>query len=220
MINIIRKTYFIPTLIVAGMLSFQAHSFPRYSGESIVPASTTFIQASTSQEKGAYIFVESMTNNGLAFISNKDLTKAQKSKKFKHLLNKSFDINAIGKFAVGRYWRQMNAKQQSEYLKLFREMLISVYSKRFDEYQGQDVKLFDTVPLSEKDTLVKSKIIDPDGGPDVPVDWRVRYKNGAYKIIDVLVAGVSMSVTQRSDFSSVIQRGGGDVSILIDHLKH
>ena len=71
----------------------------------------------------------------------------------------------------------------------------------------------------EKDTIVKSKIISPKSNNDVPVEWRVRKKGNQYKVIDVLVAGVSMSVTQRSDFSSVIQRGGGDVSVLINHLK-
>ena len=47
----------------------------------------------------------------------------------------------------------------------------------------------------------------------------MRYKDGKYKVIDIIVEGVSMSVTQRSDFSSVIQRGGGNVQVLIDHLR-
>ena len=59
-----------------------------------------------------------------------------------------------------------------------------------------------------------------NGGEEVQVDWRVRNKGGSYKIVDVLVAGVSMSVTQRSDFASVIQRGGGNVDALIAELKN
>ncbi|MEC7028100.1 MAG: ABC transporter substrate-binding protein, partial [Pseudomonadota bacterium] len=70
----------------------------------------------------------------------------------------------------------------------------------------------------EKDTIVTSFII-PDQGSEIQIDWRVRYKDGKYKVIDIIVEGVSMSVTQRSDFSSVIQRGGGNVQVLIDHLR-
>jgi phospholipid transport system substrate-binding protein len=62
-------------------------------------------------------------------------------------------------------------------------------------------------------------IVSPEGKPPVKVDWRVRNKDGRYKIVDVLVEGVSMSLTQRSDFSSVIQAGGGDVQVLLNHLK-
>ncbi len=198
-----KKTYIIFILFFMGAFSSQ------------LIASTE-----TQRESGAHAFVQTMTDNGLKFLSDKTLTKEQKSKKFKSLLSNSFDIYAIGKFAVGRYWRKMTPSQQKEYMTLFKSMLIDVYSTRFDEYQGQSVKLLKSISLSEKDTLVKSKIIDPDNASNVPVDWRVRHQNGRYRIIDVMVAGVSMSVTQRSDFSSVIQRGGGDVSVLINHLKN
>ncbi len=173
-----------------------------------------------AQEKGAQLFVQKMTDNGLKFLSDKSLTKAQKEKSFKTLLHSNFDLNSIGKFAVGTHWRKMSAAQQKEYMTLFKRMLVNVYSGRFDEYQGQKVVISDTINLSEKDSLVKSTIVSSDGAADVPVNWRVRHKNGKYKVIDVMVAGISMSITQRSDFSSVIQRGGGDVDTLIAHLKN
>ena len=45
------------------------------------------------------------------------------------------------------------------------------------------------------------------------------YKTGKPQIVDVIIEGVSMSLTQRSDFDSVIQRGGGKIDPLIEHLK-
>jgi len=206
---------FVPTLFVGAY----AHGFSSPSFKNVGSPSVTLI-STTQTETEATAFVKTMVDNGLNFLSNPKLSKKQKASKFHSLLNQNFDLDAIGKFAVGRYWRKMTAKQQAEYLSVFKSMLVGVYAARFDEYQGQTVELLNTVVLSKKDTLVKSRIITPKGGPEVPVDWRVRHKNGTYKIIDVMVAGVSMSVTQRSDFSSVIQRGGGDVSVLIDHLKN
>ncbi|MGB1077363.1 MAG: MlaC/ttg2D family ABC transporter substrate-binding protein [Bdellovibrionales bacterium] len=208
------------TLSFLSVLSFpySAQAVTAFDATANNKASETHF-VSTSKEEGAKTFVKKMTDNGLQFLSDTTLSKEQKASAFAKLLNSNFDIDAIGKFALGRYWREMSSAQQNEYQKLFKTMLVNVYSKRFDEYQGQSVEIKESVSLSEKDTLVKSVIVDPKGGSDVPVDWRIRHKNGTYKVIDVLVAGVSMSVTQRSDFSSVIQRGGGKADVIIEHLK-
>lgn len=196
--------------IQAFLVVLSAFFFIFFSGQAV---------ADDQKDIGAQAFVQAMTENGLSFLSDNSLAKEQKAKKFKHLLNSNFDIPRIGKFAVGRYWRKMTPAQQKEYQQTFKKMLVNVYSSRFDEYQGQKITISDTVSLSEKDTLVKSIISGGSNGAEIPVDWRIRHTNGTYKVIDVMVAGVSMSVTQRSDFSAVIQRGGGDVAVLINHLK-
>ena len=211
------RSLLLGTALIASITT-SAHAFPNIvKVQDNAHSLTTLV--SDKKENDAQAFVQSMVDNGLAFLSDESLDKADKAQKFKTLLNESFDLDAISKFAVGRYWRNMSEEQQEEYTSLFKTMLVDVYSKRFDEYQGQSVKITGSEPLNEKDTIVKSKIISPKSNNDVPVEWRVRKKGNQYKVIDVLVAGVSMSVTQRSDFSSVIQRGGGDVSVLINHLK-
>jgi phospholipid transport system substrate-binding protein len=98
-------------------------------------------------------------------------------------------------------------------------MVVNDYTQRFGDYKGQKFQVKSARPVGNGDVLVSSEIIPTDGTEAIQVDWRVRPKSGTYKIVDVLVAGVSMSVTQRSDFSSVIQRGGGKVDVLINYLK-
>ena len=109
-------------------------------------------------------------------------------------------------------------QQKKEYLSLFKDMVIDVYSKRFEDYNGQKIEVTRSRPEGKRDVLVSS-ILKQDGGPDVRLDWRVRKKGSQYKVIDVIVEGVSMSLTQRSDFASVIQRGGGEVEALLVHLR-
>lgn len=134
---------------------------------------------------------------------------------FERLLNGHFDMDTIARFVLGRYWGQATPEQQREYVSLFKKMVIDIYSNRFAEYSGQDFKVTGSRPAGRNDTMVNSVIIPQNGGSEVSVDWRIR--DG--KIIDVIVEGVSMSVTQRSEFASIIQRGGGNVSALIDYLK-
>lgn len=134
---------------------------------------------------------------------------------FDRILNDSFDMDTIARFSLGRYWSVATPAEQKKYVGLFKKMVIDVYSQRFEGYAGQKFDVKGSKPVGRKDVLVNSLIVSPHGKPPVKVDWRLRKG----KIIDVVVEGVSMSVTQRSEFNSIIQRNGGKVSALIEHLE-
>lgn len=166
---------------------------------------------------GAENFISSMATRALEFLGSA-AAQEQKKASFRALLNDSFDLETIGRFALGRYWKTAATQERNEYLILFRKMIVEVYAKRFGDYKGQKFETRGHRVDGDKDTIVTSYII-PGDGPEVQVDWRVRYKNSKYQIVDVIVEGVSMSVTQRSDFAAVIQRGGGDIQVLLNHLR-
>jgi phospholipid transport system substrate-binding protein len=178
------------------------------------------ISAIKDREKGAEAFVGSMAKRALDFLGNTQQTQAQKTESFRKLLEDNFDMETIGRFTLGTYWRTATPAQRTEYQRLFRKRVVEIYSQRFSEYKGQKFETAGARPEGDTDSVVRSFIIPQDGGPRVLVEWRVRHRDGRYRIVDVLVEGVSMSVTQRSDFASIIQRGGGDIQVLLDHLKN
>lgn len=167
---------------------------------------------------GARNFIEGMAQKGIDFLGNEKLTQEQRREEFRKLLQANYDMKTIGRFALGTYWRSATPKQQAEYQKLFEKMIIKVYSDRFSEYKGQQLEVSGARKETETDIIVMSQVVS-QGGEPIQVDWRVRKREGRYKVIDVIVEGVSMAMTQRSDFSSVIQRGGGDVGVLLTHLR-
>jgi len=187
----------------------------------ILSTGTVFSAASAANpaEQAAVDFVKATAERGLTFLSNPNSTQDQRKAEFKKLLSSSFDMDTIARFSLGTYWNTATPAQKKQYSDLFRKMVVNVYAERFKDYNGQKFEVKSARPVGSSDALVTSNIIPVDGGDPVQVDWRVRNKNGEMKIVDVLVAGVSMSVTQRSDFSSVIQQGGGKVDVLIDYLK-
>lgn len=199
--NVIATT-FLSLLVSLGILGFWAAS-----------------ARASAADQGALDFVQQTAQKGLTFLSNQNATQEQKKAEFKKLLNESFDLDTIGRFALGRYWKDATPAQQKQYLDLFRKMVIDVYTSRFSDYKGQKFDVKSSRSVSGTDTMVTSYIVPVDGGENIQVDWRVRSKNNKMKIVDVYVAGVSMSVTQRSDFSAVIQSGGGSVDVLIDNLQ-
>ncbi|NCT40157.1 MAG: ABC transporter substrate-binding protein [Alphaproteobacteria bacterium] len=197
--------------------SAPAFSFSNHHND--VLREPSYIRVSDARDEDAEKFVDMMASDAITFLGNADLSDTDKEKHFSELLNRSFDMATIGRFALGKYWRLASPEQRDEYQKLFREMIVEVYSRRFGEYDGQNLDIRGSRAGQKDDVTVNSVIVPQGSGQDVKVDWRLRKKNGQYKVIDVVVEGVSMALTQRSDFSSVIQRGGGEVSVLIEHLR-
>lgn len=199
-------------------LSSQTYAMPSSQGITKAHATIALNHVSDSKTQDAQNFIERMTAQAIGFLSNPDLSEDERTRQFQALLEKNFDMGTIGRFALGRHWRSMNTAQKEEYQRLFEEMVVSVYSRRFSEYKGQKIKVVDAVPSGKSDIVVNSLLIS-DGEPDISISWRVRPSKGQFKIIDIVVEGVSMAMTQRSDFSSVIQRGGGKIDVLLEHLK-
>ena len=206
-------------LLASTMLAVFAAA-PVMAGPFSAPAPASMVvQVSDAQTVAALNFVTKATQEGMSFLQDASLSKAQRKAKFKALLNRNFDLNTIGRFALGPNWRNATPAEQQQYLKLFNTMVVEVYNNRFDEYKGEKLQVQGVQALSGTDSLVTSYIIPVDGGQKVRIDWRVRNKGGSQRVVEVSVEGVSMSVTQRSEFASIIQQGGGKVSHLIDHLR-
>lgn len=215
------------TTFLAGLLLFSTAGHTTVISQTIespVVTNRDFSNVVAAQSspvgEGALAFVKSTAEKGIEFITRPNTTQAQKKQEFRKLLDAHFDLDTIGRFALGSNWNRATKQEQAEYMRLFKQMVVNVYSDRFGEYKGQKFEARTFRPIGNNDTLVSSYLVPTDGGQEVQVDWRVRHSNGRYKVVDVMVAGVSMSVTQRSDFNSVIQRGGGQISALITELKN
>jgi phospholipid transport system substrate-binding protein len=171
-----------------------------------------------SADPGASAFMQKLGNDAIGTFSNKSTPKEQALQHFRTLLHKGFDVPYIGRWVLGRYWNQASEAQQAEYQKLFEQLIVGTYAERFIEYSGETFKIVGALPEGETDTMVTTQIIRPSG-PPVNVNWRIRKKDADYKIIDVVVENVSMGVTQRQEFSSVVQQNGGRVEGLIQALR-
>jgi len=179
-------------------------------------------KASTStpavNEKSAYEFIKKLGDTALMSLTENGITRTQRESRVNSILSDNFDVDTIARFAMGPYWRDANDAQKAEYQKLFKDMIVVTYTTRFEDYSGQTLKVGNVVASGKRDYLVSSQIVQK-GAPPINIDWRVRDKDGKLAIIDVIVEGISMSVTQRSDFASVIQRGGGDINSLLAMLR-
>ena len=151
-------------------------------------------------------------------VLQKGTPQSERVARFRELLREDFDVPGIGRFVLGRYWNTATEEQRAEFVKLFEEYVAMAYATRLAEYTGETLKVTGSRPDADG-ALVSSQIIRSAGAAPVKVDWRLTGRNGAYKISDVSVDGISMAVTQRSEFASVIQHNGGQVQSLITMLR-
>ncbi len=163
-------------------------------------------------------FVDTLGKDAVSVITTHGLGKAQRIERFRTMLRANFDIPTIARFVLGRYWNVATPEQQQDYFQQFEEMVVRTYADRFDSYSGETFHIVSSRAEGDRDAFVVTEIHRPNG-PPVHVEWRVRERDRRLGIIDVVVEGVSMSVTQRQEFSSVIQSKGGDIGAFLKALR-
>jgi len=151
-------------------------------------------------------------------VLNKKSDPALRQERFRQLFHADFDCPGIARFVLGRYWRDASEEEQKDFVKLFEEYVVFVYTARLSNFGGQDFKIRGS--RSDGDgVMVSTHVFSPGGSSPLKIDWRLVSDNGTYKINDVIVEGVSMLVTQRSEFASIVQRNGGQVRGLLAMMR-
>lgn len=168
----------------------------------------------------AGVFLTELSDRAILQMTERGITDAEKERRFRALVEESFDIPAIGKFVIGRYWRGANPAEQQDFLAAFEDMLVQRFLPVFGEYSGErlDVGLVRPFAVGSNIFSVSSEVKRPQGEP-VKVDWRVLQGDEGYKIVDIIAEGVSIAVTLRSEYNSVLKNNGGRVSELTRVLK-
>ena len=166
----------------------------------------------------AEIFVTQMGNKAFASLGEKGISQEEKTSRFRAILKDDFDIPRIARFTLGRYWRTATYEQKKVFIRLFEKFFVQAYTNRFQDLSGKQFRVIRSRKISKTQWLVLSHILT-HGKPAIKVNWRVRKNESEYKIVDVVVEGISMSVTQRDEFVSVVRQMGGKVAGLLRALR-
>lgn len=127
------------------------------------------------------------------------------------------DFREMTKLAAGRNWTAASRAQRDKLVEGFRTMLVRTYSNAIDAYRGQTLDV-QPVRMSPEDTEVRVRnMYHSPGRPPVPVDYRMLKTPEGWKIYDIVVDGVSLVLTYRTEFEQEVRRGGIDG--LIERMK-
>jgi len=183
------------------------------------------------QEEAAE-FIKQLADKALTSLKNEEATLADQEIHFREILLEGFDVKYIGKISLGRHRKQATQENLDNYYDLFPKYLVKFYTSHLTKLDTREVHVGKILPIGKRDMFVRTKIIDGED-KSYDVDWRVRPQkslnnaNGDnaddatekrhFKIIDVIIEGISMARTQRDSFTSRITESG--VSGLIDFMQ-
>ena len=132
------------------------------------------------------------------------------------VIERETNLNLLARMTLGRYWRQATVQQRKVFADVFRRYLLQSFTSRLRRYAGTGLgavhdrfTIMATKKAGKNDVVVRS-LIKPPSGASLEVDWRIRSRDGRFFIIDLVVEGISLLITQRSEFGSVVERIGID----------
>lgn len=163
-------------------------------------------------------FIQELGDHVITLLTDKNMKTEQRAKEFSEIFHSKFNVKSIGKFVLGRYWKQASDDQKKRFLDLFSAVMVNTYATRFEGYTSQKFEVTGSRKEEDGGITVISEVLPADGKP-IRVDWKLFEKNGELRIYDVLLDGISMSITQRSEYGAVIQQDGGDVEALLHALE-
>ena len=188
-----------------------------WPGPSMANSSHSGVIAEVAVETSAANVIQTMADQAINELTDQTLADDVRRKKFVSLMDRYFAMDVVSRFVLGRYWRSISKDEIEEFSVLLQNYLALNYANQFKEFNGEQFVVGNEVQKN-KDTFVESQFVRPDG-PPINIVWRMRVFDDSYKIIDVSIEGLSMGITQRDEFTSVIQQNNDDVSALTEALK-
>lgn len=171
-----------------------------------------FSDASNSN-KEASRFVAEMSDQVMQIAENQNLSEQDKSSQLKKIFNNIVDIQWIGRFAMGKNWRNLSEQQKNLFMSLYPDYLTKSYVKNFNEINKNTIKVISVNSTSEREYIVFTSITNKINNTSVNVNFRLIQNGETYKdfkIFDIIAEGVSLISTQRNEFNEIMSNGGFD----------
>ncbi len=154
--------------------------------------------------------VEDMAGEGLKVLRDKALDVETKRARLEEIVYRNIDFETLSRLVMARNWRKLSGPQKTEFMNEFKRHLSATYGDNVDNYRNESVQILGERKEKRGDVTVKSKIVR-GGNEDVMVDYRLRQRDdGDWRIIDVVVEGVSLVANFRSQFQDIMSNGGVD----------
>ncbi|HTS94457.1 MAG TPA: ABC transporter substrate-binding protein [Stellaceae bacterium] len=157
-------------------------------------------------------------DRALKMLNDPGLSDSERRKRFHALLDEDFDFDIVSRFVLGRYWQGASDAERRDFAAVFKDYVVQSYANRFNEFSDTSFRVIGERAEGDTNTVVRTDVSRKGGAP-AKVDWRVTKVTTGYKITEVSIDGISMSLTHRQEFASIMEKNGGHVSDLIAALR-
>lgn len=173
-----------------------------------------FSQAQAAPDiEGARKVVQKIADTGISEVVGANVSYDEKIERFRKLFDTWFDMPAVSRFVLGRFWRTAPEEEQKRFIEQFRELNIYTWAQRFNEYNGQKLVVTTATADGEGGAFVESQI-EREAAKPMVVLWRLRLRGSEWKVVDLSIEGVSMAITFRSEYAAKLSEPGTSVASL------
>ena len=164
-------------------------------------------------------FIAELVGEAINKLSDKNLTKDEKAKFIENIALENVDIKALSMYTLGELRKSAEKKEIEKYQIAFEKYFLKSLTSRLSDYSSSNFEVIESDKKSAKYTIIKSKVIPADGGPEIKIDWRIYTKDPEKPLIrDLIVEGLSLARTQKEEFSSILNSNNNDINLLIKKL--
>ena len=164
-------------------------------------------------------FVYEMVNDAISKLADKNLNQDQKSIFIEKIARENVDIIGLGLYTLGELRKSAAKENVLDFQKSFEKYFLKSLTSRLADYSSSKFEVLGEDKKSSNYTIINSKVIPDDGGPEIKIDWRVYTKNPEKPLVrDLIVEGLSLARTQKEEFASILSSNNNDIKILINKL--
>ena len=114
-----------------------------------------------------------------------------------------FDFDEMARRTLTRHWAARSAQEQAEFVRLFTDLLERSYLGRIESWSDEKI-IYTSEVVDGAFASVRSKIITRRA--EIGIEYRLRQRDGQWRVYDVLLDGVSFVSTFRSAFDRILQQ--------------
>lgn len=151
--------------------------------------------------------IQATIDQVLGILRDKSLKPGQRRAELEKIADARFDFRTMSRLVMGRNWKRLGPEQRDEFEHEFKTYLANDYGSRIERYDQEDVVVLGEEPRPRGDVVVATRI---SGGRNdgALVDYRMRNRDGHWRIIDVVIEGISLVANFRDQFREVVSHGG------------
>ena len=137
--------------------------------------------------------------------------------RYRDLIRRNLQLDDIARYTVGTYWAGMTPDERDRYMAALSQRVVDEVSGSLLRRGLVDFAILDSREIEAGDMLVASRLTDRRARLR-DVHWRLRWAPEGFRFVDVLIDGISLARSHRSEFTSVLRQNGGDVDALLERL--
>ena len=176
----------------------------------VAMCSLVVFETSAASAESPTEVVRKMTDAVIAVLQDKGAAAEAKRTKIRGIAEGYMDFPAMSRLVLARNWQGLSDEQKKEFTEQFKQHLSVTYGRNVESYNNEKVQIAGDRDEGRGDWTVQSKILRPQGGGDILVDYRLRQVNGEWMVIDLVIERVSLVSNFRSQFQELMAQGGID----------